>query len=66
MVNVGSVGQPRDGNPKSCFVVLDDDDNGEKTIEYQRVEYDWNTTREKIFAIDKLDNMLGDRLLTGR
>lgn len=63
MFNVGSVGQPRDGNPKSCFVVLDDE---EKTVEYQRVEYDWETTRQKIYAIDKLDNMLGDRLLTGR
>jgi len=63
MVNVGSVGQPRDGNPKSCFVVLDDEDG---SIEYFRVEYDWNKTREKIYAISELDNMLGDRLLTGR
>ena len=37
MINVGSVGQPRDGNPKSCFVVLDDE---EKTVEYHRIEYD--------------------------
>ncbi len=63
MFNVGSVGQPRDGNPKSCFVVLDDQ---EKTVEYHRVKYDWEKTRQKIYAIDDLENMLGDRLLTGR
>lgn len=63
MINVGSVGQPRDGNPKLCFVVLDD---SEKVVEYHRVEYDWEKTRQKIYAIEKLDNMLGDRLLTGR
>ena len=33
LVNVGSVGQPRDGDPRSCYVVYD----GEK-IEYRRVE----------------------------
>ena len=63
MINVGSVGQPRDGNPKSCFVVLDTE---EKTVEYHRVEYDWEKTKEKIYAIKDLENMLGDRLLTGR
>jgi len=63
MINVGSVGQPRDGNPRSCFVVLDTD---EKTVEYHRVEYDTETTRQKIYDVPDLDNMLGDRLLTGR
>lgn len=63
MVNVGSVGQPRDGNPRSCFVVLDDE---AKTVQYYRVEYDVEKTRQKIYAIAELDNMLGDRLVTGR
>lgn len=63
MINVGSVGQPRDGDPRSCFVVSDTD---EKTIHYHRVEYDVETTRQKIHAVPELDNMLGDRLLTGR
>ncbi|MFK7767901.1 MAG: metallophosphoesterase [Mariniblastus sp.] len=63
MVNVGSVGQPRDGNPRSCFVVLDTD---EKTLEYHRVEYDCEKTRKKIHDIPDLDDMLGDRLLGGR
>jgi predicted phosphodiesterase len=63
MVNVGSVGQPRDGNPRSCFVVLDTD---EKMIQFHRVEYDTQATRQKIYDIPDLDNMLGDRLMTGR
>ena len=63
MMNVGSVGQPRDDNPKACFVTLDTE---EKTVEYHRVEYDVHTTRNKIHAIPELDNMLGDRLLSGR
>lgn len=63
MFNVGSVGQPRDGNPKSCFVVLDTD---EKTVEYHRVEYDTQLTRQKIHDTPDLDNMLGDRLVAGR
>ena len=63
MINVGSVGQPRDDNPKACFAVLDTE---AQTLEYHRVEYDCHKTREKIHAIPDLDNMLGDRLITGR
>jgi predicted phosphodiesterase len=63
MINVGSVGQPRDGDHRSCFVVLDTDS---REVRYHRVEYDVETTRQKIHAVPELDNMLGDRLLTGR
>ena len=63
MINVGSVGQPRDEDPRSCFVVLDTDEN---TVEYHRVEYDKEATRDKIYALQGLENMLGDRLMTGR
>ncbi len=63
MVNVGSVGQPRDENPKSCYVILDHD---KKRIYFRRVEYDVEKTIKKIYAIEELDNVLGDRLRTGR
>lgn len=63
MVNVGSVGQPRDGNPQPCFCVVDDE---EGTLIYNRVDYDPSVTRDKIYAVAELDNMLGDRLMTGR
>lgn len=61
MINVGSVGQPRDGDPRSSYVILDGNE-----IEFRRVEYDPSETREKILAIPELDDFLGDRLLDGR
>ena len=60
LCNVGSVGQPRDGNWRACYVLLDDD-----TIRYRRVEYDIDTTVKKIYAIPDLENFLGDRLRDG-
>jgi len=44
-VNVGSVGQPRDNNPKAAYVVYDID---KKTIELRRVNYDTDSTQRKI------------------
>jgi diadenosine tetraphosphatase ApaH/serine/threonine PP2A family protein phosphatase len=61
LCNVGSVGQPRDLDPRSCYVLYD----GE-TIRYRRVEYDIDTTVRKIYDIPDLDNFLGDRLREGR
>ena len=61
MINVGSVGQPRDNDPRSSYVIL----AGEE-IEFRRVEYDPRPTREKILAIPDLDDFLGERLLEGR
>jgi diadenosine tetraphosphatase ApaH/serine/threonine PP2A family protein phosphatase len=61
LVNVGSVGQPRDGDPRACYVLLDGD-----TIQYRRVEYDVETTVRKVHAIPELADSLGDRLRTGR
>ncbi len=61
LCNVGSVGQPRDGDWRACYVLLDED-----TIRYRRVEYDIETTIKKIYAIADLENFLGDRLRDGR
>lgn len=61
MINVGSVGQPRDNDPRSCYIVLHD-----RKIEFRRVEYPLHVTREKILAIPELDDFLGDRLVEGR
>lgn len=60
MVNVGSVGQPRDGDSRSCYVILEDD-----RLVYRRVEYPLDRTIEKIYAVPELDNFLGDRLRKG-
>ena len=61
IVNVGSVGQPRDGNSKACYVTLDGD-----VIRYHRVEYDIQRVIDKIGEIDKLDERLGKRLTVGK
>lgn len=63
MVNVGSVGQPRDGNPRSCYVIADTD---AMSLEFRRVEYDIEKTAQKIYAVPDLDNGLGDRLRVGQ
>ena len=63
MVNVGSVGQPRDEDNRACYVIIDHD---AKKMYFRRVEYDFETTCQKIYAVSELDNMLGDRLRTGR
>jgi predicted phosphodiesterase len=63
MINVGSVGQPRDGDPRACYVILDEQ---KKAVIYRRVKYDVQKTRDKIYGISELDNMLGDRLIAGR
>lgn len=61
LVNVGSVGQPRDGDSRACYVTLDGTE-----LRYHRVEYDVDKTAEKIYPIPELDNFLGDRLRDGR
>lgn len=61
MINVGSVGQPRDNDPRSCYVVLDDE-----AVWFRRVDYPKDLTAAKIHSIDDLDDFLGDRLLEGR
>jgi predicted phosphodiesterase len=61
MINVGSVGQPRDGIPDASFVVLEDE-----TVEFRRVTYNIDETAQKIYEIPDLDDFLGDRLREGR
>lgn len=61
MVNVGSVGQPRDGDARSCYIVQEDN-----KLTFHRVEYDNAKTAEKIYQTPDLDNFLGDRIKEGR
>lgn len=62
IVNVGSIGQPRDGDPRLSFALLDSDT---WTLEIVRLEYDVETARQKIIDTG-LPRFLGDRLLTGK
>ncbi len=61
IINVGSVGQPRDGNPKSCYVIVENE-----TVRYRRVGYDTEAACKAILAVPELDPFLGLRLLEGR
>ena len=63
MVNVGSVGQPRDDDRRSCYVVLDTD---ARTLNFRRVEYEIDRTANKIYDVPDLADGLGDRLKHGR
>jgi len=62
ILNAGSIGQPRDGNPQASFLFYDQS-NG--TIEWQRYDYPIESVREKI-AHEHLPARLADRLLVGR
>lgn len=61
-VNVGSVGQPRDLNPKAAYVVYDLD---EGIIELRRLDYDIAKAQKKILDAG-LPPRLADRLSHGK
>ena len=60
-INVGSTGQPRDGDPRACYAVLEDD-----RVSWYRVPYDFRTTMEKIHATGALSELLARRLSVGK
>jgi predicted phosphodiesterase len=61
VINIGSVGQPRDGDCRSCYVIFD----GE-SVQWRRIEYDIAGVQAMIRAIPELDNSLAERLAIGR
>lgn len=61
IVNVGSVGQPRDRDPRAAYAVWDRDN---QLVKIRRVTYDLAGAREKILAA-ALPRFLADRLLSG-
>lgn len=61
LVNVGSVGQPRDRDWRASYVIYTP---SKREIEWRRLEYDAETARKKINAAG-LPAALGDRILAG-
>jgi predicted phosphodiesterase len=61
-VNVGAVGQPRDGNPKAGYVIYD---MNEGSIELRRLDYDIPKAQKKIMEAG-LPQRLADRLALGK
>jgi len=62
LVNVGSVGQPRDNDPRACYITFDTD---EYEVLFHRVDYDIETTQDKMSQAN-LPRMLIARLSMGR
>ena len=62
LINVGSVGQPRDRNPLSCYGLLDTET---RTFSYQRIAYDIEKTQGKMRKI-KMPDFLITRIKDGR
>ena len=65
LVNIGSVGQPRDGDPRACYCLLDTDAGAPRVV-FRRVEYDVEQTAVAIEQNPNLDNYLAERLRHGR
>lgn len=60
-INVGSVGQPRDGNPHACYVVFD---ATSKHLDFKRVPYNTEAASKRIQEA-ALPNELAQRVLKG-
>lgn len=61
IINVGSVGQPRDRDPRAAYVILHEDE-----VEFIRVAYNIDVTAKKIRENPQLDDFLGARLYEGK
>ncbi len=62
IINIGSIGQPRDLDPRASCAIYDDE---EETVEILRVKYDIKAASDKILA-SGLPKSLAFRLLEGR
>jgi predicted phosphodiesterase len=62
LINVGSVGQPRDHNAESCYGIIDSE---RKTYSYHRVAYDLQKTQAKMKKIH-MPEFLINRLMEGK
>ena len=61
IVNVGSVGQPRDGDPRLSYVLFDG-----RNVTFVRAEYDHASAAAAIHAVDELPEFRAERLASGR
>lgn len=61
LINIGSVGQPRDNDTRASYVVL----NGTE-VTFRRVVYDFHKTADKLRKITALPTFLAERLLVGK
>ncbi len=62
LINAGSVGQPRDGDPRACALLFD---TRSRMMSVHRLEYDIKAVQEKMLRAG-LPEFLAERLATGR
>ncbi len=62
VISVGSVGQPRDHDPRASYTIYDSES---ERFEFRRVEYDVNSAAQKIFKDSRLSDTFGSRLFSG-
>ena len=60
LINVGSVGQPRDRDPRACYTLFSGD-----AVYFRRVAYDVAATAALVRGVDALDERLAERLFRG-
>jgi predicted phosphodiesterase len=60
LINVGSVGQPRDRDPRACYTLFSGD-----AVYFRRVSYDIDAVAKRVRAIPELDPRFADRLFRG-
>jgi len=61
IVNVGSVGQPRDGDNRACYALVE-----KGRVVYRRVPYDFRRTMAKMARVGPISREAADRLAHGR
>jgi predicted phosphodiesterase len=61
LINPGSVGQPRDGDPRAAYILYD---SSERMLTYRRVPYDVEGAKSRI-RDEKLPDVLANRLSAG-
>ncbi|MBN8524473.1 MAG: metallophosphoesterase family protein [Planctomycetes bacterium] len=60
LINVGSVGQPRDRDPRACYTLFSGD-----AVYFRRVTYDIDAVSARVRAVPELDPRFADRLYRG-
>jgi diadenosine tetraphosphatase ApaH/serine/threonine PP2A family protein phosphatase len=61
LINVGSVGQPRDGDVRACYVIFQP---AQRRVEFRRVSYDLASVTKAILD-SGLPRSLAERLVVG-
>jgi len=63
LINIGSVGQPRDGNPQLCFVIYDTEQG---QIKYRRCDYDIPAAQARFKQVPQLHERCWKRIADGQ